>query len=140
MFKRSTLFFGGFGLILLLWALHLSALFFYLYWSYWWFDIVMHFTTGLAGGLIVYWVISEFNSKYFPAEPRAAYYFVTVVVCVLILAMFWEALEFLTDQTQSHEGYLLDSLIDTTVALIGSCIAVFIGVKKTLPAIPQNHA
>lgn len=140
MIKRSTLFFVGFGLILVLWALHLSALFFYLYWAYWWFDVFMHFTTGLAGGMIVYWVISEFNSRYFPVEPKASYYLVAVLVCVLILAGFWEALEFMTDQTQAHEAYALDTVIDTVLALCGSYIAVLVGVKKTLPAIYQKHA
>lgn len=130
MFKRRALFYGGFGLVLGLWLLHLSALFFYLYWSYWWFDVLMHTLTGFAGALIVYWVLLNLNDHYFSETPRRSYYFITVVGCVLILALFWEALEFMTDQTQAHEGYRLDTLLDLILASIGAWFAAWIGTTK----------
>ncbi|HEY4508106.1 MAG TPA: hypothetical protein VJJ55_00430, partial [Candidatus Paceibacterota bacterium] len=42
-----------------------AAIVFSLYWTLWWYDILLHFLGGIFIGLLVLWV--RFLSGYFPA-------------------------------------------------------------------------
>ena len=53
--KRYLLLYN-FILIVLIAILNKAALSFFLYWKFWWFDIMMHFLGGLWIGGIVLWL------------------------------------------------------------------------------------
>lgn len=130
MSRRSSLLYIGFFLISALGLLHFSAEFFYLYWVYWWFDALMHFLAGLSGGLVTYWVLAE--SGVFPnlVGRRVTDYMVAVFLCVMLVGIAWEIFEYVNGITQSHESYIVDTMIDLILDGVGAILAAYVGTRK----------
>lgn len=116
-------------LAVLLIILHLTALFFYLAWIYWWYDLALHLLGGLVGGFATYWCIFE-SGVWSGGRSLSAFARVLVVlICVIVAAVLWEAFEYIyqiaEDPRQSH-------VIDTTYDLIlGSLGAVIAGLRAS---------
>lgn len=127
--KKSLPLYIGFGLVAILGVLHFSATFFYLYWVYWWFDGLMHFLAGLAGGFATYWVLvhSGVWKKY--GVRRASDYIWATFICVMIVGVAWEIFEYTNGITDNHEGLALDILLDLILDGSGAAIAAYISTK-----------
>src|SRR3989338_7412852 len=77
---------------------------FYFYWTYWWFDILVHFLVGFTGGLSIYWGLfcsgiifrGRFSSKFVSVA--------IVFVCVMIVGVGWEIFEYAFGITDSYEN------------------------------------
>lgn len=90
----------------------------------------MHFLAGLSGGLITYWVLAE--SGVFPnfVGRRMTDYMVAVFICVMLVGIAWEIFEYTNGITQSHEGYIVDTMIDLILDGAGAILAVYIGTRN----------
>lgn len=118
---------------------HIIGMYLYLYWSYWWFDILTHFLGGLSGGLAVYWVL--FCSGLFWKKP--VNFFVMMlftVACLLVAGVAWEVFEYVYDIADASEGYLLDTSIDLIMDILGAVSAALIGFRyQKTDAISQTQ-
>lgn len=115
--RKSSLLYAAFGLIAALGALHFVAESFYLYWTIWWFDNLMHFLGGLALGVYIVWFLNP--------EKRSLDSFLTTLACLLTLGIAWEVFEYVNDLTYSTEGYALDTALDLTMDALGATLAYF---------------
>lgn len=111
-------------------GLNLLALEYHLYWTLWWYDILLHFLAGFIGGLATYWVL--FNSKIFGngESLRKSTRVLMVFVCVMIAGLAWEWMEYAFGLTNSHEGYPIDPIFDLILDGAGAVLATLISLKK----------
>lgn len=111
--------------IYLILVLHGIALHYYLYWTMWWYDIMMHFLGGVWVGLFAVWL--WFRSGYFrqSAETPRSLLRVTII-SVLGIGLLWEVYEYLYHivfalEFQPH--YLEDTQLDLVLDIAGGCAA-----------------
>lgn len=111
-------------LICIIVALHFAATSFDLYWTLWWYDIIVHFLGGAFAGLLAGWL--RFLSGYFgaPLIPSEFRVFCFVVLSTLVIGIGWEIFERMFGHTWSIEGYWLDTTMDVILD-IGGGIAAF---------------
>ena len=117
--RKSSLLYTAFGIIVVVGVLHNIAVAFYLYWTIWWFDIMMHFLAGFAGGLVMMWFFS-------PTSIFRAVGF--ILVSVLIIGVVWETWEYLADLVQPI-NYWQDTIYDLVSDMVGaalSCLYAYI--------------
>ena len=121
---EKTFFIFTFILILIIAILHELALNFFLYWKFWWFDILMHFLGGLWIGLISLWFY--FLSGYVKyTKKRITFIFVLSSVSVLVVGIAWELFELLVEFDFSSE-YLFDTISDLILDILGALTASII--------------
>lgn len=103
-------------LVVLIAFLHISALQFYLYWSLWWFDILMHFLGGAWVAAAVLWCL--LLSGYVHTRWRP---FRTAVCLTIIVGILWEIYEYAFGMTLvEHEAYVFDTALDLVMDMIGA--------------------
>ena len=109
-----------FGAFILMAILHVLATSFYLYWDFWWFDMIVHFLGGffVAGLLIWFFFPLNMNSKKFKAT--------AVIVSILVIGVLWEVFEFRAGITMPRvRGYTLDTSKDIIMDVVGSLAVYF---------------
>ena len=91
-------------------VLHEAGLSFTLYWSYWWFDLVVHAVGGLSIGL--------FATYFFASRRLAACVALSVIVC-------WEIFEvFIVHVPIVDESlYVIDTITDVMIGMAGASAA-----------------
>ena len=100
--------------------MHGAAIVFSLYWTLWWYDIVLHFLGGIFIGLLVLWVrllSGYFSAPSFLWSPGRLFLF--TLFWTFIIGVGWEVFEWLAGNTWSIEGYWLDTTLDVVLDLIG---------------------
>ncbi len=104
-------------------VLHIAATVFYLYWEFWWYDMLLHFLGGVFIGLLVLWL--RFLSGYVsvPASFSARHAFLFTLCWLLVIGIGWEVFEQLIGITWSLEGYWVDTSIDVALDLVGGTAA-----------------
>ncbi len=96
------------------------ALQYYLYWVYWWYDIVMHFLGGLLVASIVIWALTRFGFL-----PKMVRYdsFMWTILFVLLVGVGWEVFEyvngFFIGEVNVVADTALDLIMDTTGGIVG---------------------
>jgi hypothetical protein len=88
-----------------------------LYWSLWWFDILMHFLGGLLIGLASAW------SYVFVFKKGTSGLVRTTLLSVLIVGIFWEIYEVYIGIQVTHEPYIWDTSVDIIMDLVGAYLA-----------------
>lgn len=85
----------------------------------------MHLLGGISLGLLTLWFISRSNN--FKNRPNTYLLnFFAVLLVTLGVSFLWEVLEHVTGTAKAIEGYILDTTVDTSAALLGaSIIAIF---------------
>ena len=127
--KTSSLSYVALGLVITFGALHFVAEKFYLYWTLWWFDNLIHLVAGFAGGLVIVWLL--FASDEFNNRVSATFKVVlTVVASVLVVGIAWEIFEYVNKITQTTESYALDTSLDLLFDVLGAVLASVAGVKR----------
>ncbi|MGM0482314.1 MAG: hypothetical protein ACQEP6_00415 [Patescibacteria group bacterium] len=111
--------------ILFLIVFHLLAIFFYLYWFYWWLDTLVHFLGGFSLGLLAMWVdrkLTPYREIYFEEH------FFRVFLAVFIISVFWEVFEVIVGYTDPSLGSLFwaGTLADITAGLLGGSLSIII--------------
>src|SRR3989344_5510547 len=62
--RKSSFLYTAFGVIVVIGALHFIAEAFYLYWTIWWLDIIVHLLAGFfrrVGDCVVFWTDQHFE-------------------------------------------------------------------------------
>lgn len=113
---------------------------FYLHWTYWWFDWLMHSLTAFTGGLGLYWGLF-LSGIIFRNEPDNRFWSeFAVFVLVLLIGVGWEVFEYLNGITDSYEAvYAVDVATDLLANSIGAILAVLIGARRapSITLLPQ---
>lgn len=98
---------------------------YYLYWEWWWADILMHFLGGFFIAGSVLWFI-RFEV---PVGLRARVpVFVTTFALTLLVGIAWEVFEYLTDSA-SAINYTLDTTLDLAMDVVG-ILAAYVLIKR----------
>ena len=116
------------GLAIVVGLMHFSALNFYLYWRYLWFDIVMHLLGGILVGLFAVWAFNQFIHRYKKTHNLLMLF--DILLFVFIVGILWELFEytfFFREQSLLHWTY--DTVFDVIMNFTGAIIAFFL-VKK----------
>lgn len=101
------------GLVLFSTAvIYLAGLEYFLFWKLWWFDILLHFLGGLWAALASAW--------FFALLSRRLNLF-SIILCVLLIALGWEAFEYILGFPR-EEAYLFDVFLDITMGVLGGLV------------------
>jgi hypothetical protein len=98
----------------LLLAGHMLALEHYLYWRYWWFDVVMHVLGGLVFGAIGV-----------ALRLRAALF----SLCIVLVIFGWEVFEYINNISTNQPHFYLDTLIDLVLGALGAAV-IYVFARK----------
>mgnify|MGYP001588206302 CR=1 FL=1 len=92
---------------------------------------MMHFLGGFSVGLIIYWIL--FDSGLWGKRAETILIPVlSVLVCLMIIGIGWEIMEYYFDLTDSHEvKYFNDVIHDLIMDASGAIVAAIVGVKNT---------
>jgi len=127
--KKQLLIFN-IGLVFLIAVLNKIALNFFLYWRFWWFDILMHFLGGLWVGIIILWLYYYSGYIKRPIESKK-YVFWLSVISVIIVGLGWEIFEFIIEVDFSN-NYVGDTLLDLIMDTIGAVVAFWVIIKARI--------
>lgn len=90
----------------------------FLYWRFWWYDIMMHFLGGtLIGGLSV-WGASYFR----PSLSRRQLLYVGLIG-IAAVGIGWEFFEFFTGQYVGQANIAMDTMQDLIMDTLGTIVA-----------------
>lgn len=118
-YKKFSLLFISFWLVLLLAVLHSLAGAFYFYWDISWFDTMMHFLGGFSLGMLVIWLVYARRK----ARPSLSQSLFAGLMAVLAIGIGWEIFEYANGLTQSTEAYPSDIRNDLIADLVGAGLA-----------------
>ena len=104
MLKLTTILFLIAGSVLA--TTHILAMQFYLYWSFPWIDMPMHYLGGIVVGLLLY-TCRDLGVSIIPEQPR----WFTVLFFVMAVAFAWEVYEILIG-IPMLDNYVSDTIID----------------------------
>lgn len=99
-----------------------------LYWSLWWYDIVMHFLGGLWIGLIALWFYKAFAGE----EAESGKGYLVALVTVVVVGILWEVMEILAGLTLTQANYEMDTVLDLIMDVAGAVFASRLVFRKTI--------
>lgn len=123
MITRTSSLFVIAGLALIVAGLHLAAHQFFLYWTFWWYDIMMHGLGGLLIGLLAGWIIV------FPWRGLPLSRPLFIIVLTLAIGVMWEIFEYVIGSPayySSFSSYALDTIFDILMDTAGALAAVLV--------------
>jgi len=113
--------------------LHLLALEFYLYWTLWWFDILLHFLGGAWVALTAFWFF--FCAHVMPRISRTTTTVVVSMLCVtLAVGVAWEIFEYVLGVYDSP-NYVFDTATDIVMDALGSLAASLVVLRSRFQAV-----
>jgi|SRR3989344_6974198 len=115
-------------LLFLIFVLYFLELKFYLSWTVWWYDILLHF---LGGGVVGMATLLIFE-KLFDTEAVSVFKAVLMgVIGAFVVGMLWEILELRLDLVSFSDGaiYITDTTSDLVLDMTGAFLGVFYGLK-----------
>lgn len=100
---------------------HVLATQFHLYWKYVWLDVPIHMLGGIciAFGLPL---VRCFGVR-IPERLRGL---VPTLLTVLLIGILWELYEILIEAPVGKEGFVLDTLVDLSMDLLGGGLGFYI--------------
>lgn len=118
---RKRVVFVALAVMVLLAVLHFSALTFFLYWRFPWFDLLTHFLGGAVIGCGALWLIHMYEAhKGISLSNNAQLVF--VIACALGIGGAWEIFE-LTFKLFDPDNYAFDTSIDLVMDTLGALTA-----------------
>lgn len=111
--------------------LNTIALEHFLYWTYWWYDIVMHFLGGVLIASGTAWLLTRFGRS----QKLSRYSFLMwTIAAVLLVGAGWELFEytngFFIGEANVVRDTIGDLVMDTTGGIVGWSILAFIFKKQ----------
>ena len=108
-----------FALILIIAFLHITATIFHLYWSMWWYDLLVHFLGGFWVSLAGLWFV--FFSGYTPLKVRKPFDIIaTALVVSFSFGVLWELFEYVVGRDLIALNYVSDTSIDLVMDMAGA--------------------
>lgn len=105
-----------------------------LYYHFWWWDIVLHSSSGFLLGIIGFLAIFLLNqTDKIPVGMKPAFVCFFAVTFAVFLGVVWETFEFAVDQMwpsinmQSNETGVVDTMQDLIVDMIGATVVAVMG-------------
>jgi hypothetical protein len=89
----------------------------YLYWVYWWYDIMMHFLGGVLIGGLATWVF-----LYRKPSSSLAHVCAITFGAILLVGLGWEWFEYSTGQYVGQPGVAFDTTLDLVMDVIGAML------------------
>ena len=112
-----------FFLIVFIAVVHFLSVSFYLYWQFWWLDIVMHLIAGFWVTSFILWSLFFLGVWKDPLQKSAIYLYSSIIFTILI-ALGWEIFEVKISLTfVKGSFYLIDAFSDVLTTAIGSFLA-----------------
>ena len=128
---HAPLFKPLFLLIAVIATLHISAINLYLYWSIWWFDMMMHFLGGLWISLSLLWFL--FLSGYTRTQPGEVIKVISIAILgAFLIGILWEYFEWSEGISYPQAHFAFDTISDVVCDLIGGFVGGFIFFRKYL--------
>lgn len=117
-----------FLMLFLLGILYIVRVEFYLSWTTWWFDPILHFLAGGLIGLSVLLVIQKFLSVNLPNFLRTIFIAITVA---FLIGVVWEIYELYIGDTFLSDGwiYVADTTSDLILDICGGFLGALYAVK-----------
>ena len=127
LFKQASL------LLVVIAILDVVATIFYLHWTVWWFDTILHFLGGAWSGITVILIWHHYHNK---SSNQLKMVFIGVSGA-LIIGLLWEIYELLLGATSFSDGiaYLADTASDIIMDICGSFFGALYSIK-----IIRNHS
>ena len=130
---RTSLFKQTLTLLFVIAALDVVASIFYLHWTLWWFDIVLHFLAGAAVSmaLIVIWQNISNHLEFNKLKE-----ILMLVLGTLLIGLLWEIFELFFDITSFSDGifYWRDTFSDLIMDICGG----FFGALYSFKLLSKN--
>ena len=126
--KASQLFKHAFILLIIIGFLDFFANTFYLYWTIWWSDLLLHFLSGVCvamGGISVWFFI--FSKK----ETNILETLFVGMVWVVLVGLVWEIFELHFGATFLSDGqiYVVDTISDLLMDISGGFLGGVYAIK-----------
>lgn len=121
---KNKIFRQTFWFLFFIGILNLFATYLYLYWTSWWFDLLMHF----LGGFWVSMVILSFWSLFNKNSHKILSFYKTFI-WVLIISILWEIFEIWIGATMISDGvaFITDTISDLIMDIIGGILGYLYG-------------
>ena len=108
--------------------IHMTAEYYYLYWTIRWFDIVTHFLGGLWVGIAVVWVwhFSGYVRKMYMPDRSTVF---VALLGGLLVGLTWELYEYIVwmmTDAGLPPGYVGDTLLDLIMDITGAGVGFLI--------------
>lgn len=115
--QHRTIFLIGIAVFSLLIAVLNGIAFQYsLYWSVWWFDILMHFFGGALVGFFILW-----GAYFFRPPPARIPARGVVIGGALMVGVAWEIFEFIVGaRVPDSHAYRIDTMLDLFMDVVGA--------------------
>lgn len=129
---KQPLFLISFILLLIIGILHNVAIQFFLYWTFPWFDNLMHFLGGLWFGTVSLWYFffSGFAGR-FTLKLSVRNIFVVSIALAIVIGILWEFFEIYVGATTTLEpDYSLDTAADLLMDTLGAIVAAIYAVWR----------
>src|SRR3990167_3601657 len=110
--RKSSFLYTAFGVIVVIGALHFIAEAFYLYWTIWWLDIIVHLLAGFSGGLVIAWFFGPTSTL------KSA---MLILVGMLIIGIAWEVFEYILNLIQPIH-YWQDTVLALVAGMLGALL------------------
>ena len=114
--------FHVFLLFLLVFILDTFATIYKWYWTFEWFDVVMHFLGGAFAGAAFFWLFPRFLAAFPRSLPNLLAVFILALSFVSFVGVSWEFYELI----RGTQGDILDTMQDFFVDLSGGAIAALL--------------
>jgi hypothetical protein len=110
-------------LIVIVAALHLVGTALYLYWMFWWYDMVVHFLASIWVALCAMWIAAHFGVQKVGAW---------VLACVVMVSIGWELFEYHIGATDiaDRSVFVIDTALDFVVNMIGGLLGLYLSRGK----------
>lgn len=107
----------------------------FLYWRFWWYDIMMH----LLGGVVIGGIAAWMQLRLFPAASSRTTV-ITVLASIVVVGVGWEIFEYLIDPTYAEQANIvfdtvLDLIMDMLGALAAALVITAIGRRRLLDVV-----
>ncbi len=113
--KYLRILIGIAALAAVVFVLNYIAGLYYLYWVFWWYDIMMHFVTGAVVGAFVAWGVLRFR-----ADVSLSALFGIVFISIMVIGIGWEIFEYVTGAFIGESDILFDTLHDIVMDTLGA--------------------
>ncbi len=113
-------------------VIHIILIYLGSYDTYWWTDVIMHFTGGIIIGMSYVMVLKFLQKERRIPEMTGIEFFIFVISLVALTVVIWEFLEFSSDQIFNTRAQvdLIDTMQDMFLGLTGSIIGYAIKKRK----------
>jgi uncharacterized membrane protein YoaK (UPF0700 family) len=100
--------------------LHIVGIQLFLYWHFWWFDILIH---GFGGAIVALGFFALRDLKLFPNRSVTL---IRILALTFVIALVWEAFEYLAG-VPVETTFVTDTITDLLMGIVGAVAGFFIG-------------